>query len=156
MISFDAGSHHFNLRSAAVVLRGNDVLLHRFGSEQFWSLPGGRIEAGESAAEALNRELREELAEPVECGRLIWVIENFYSTADKRYHEVGLYFDARVPAGSRLLATNGHFAGAERDVALTFAWFDRTSLAGLDVRPSFLVKALASPTLEFQHIVQRD
>ena len=46
-----------------VCLRGDDVLLVKRGApplEDRWSLPGGRIEWGERAADAALRELREE------------------------------------------------------------------------------------------------
>jgi 8-oxo-dGTP diphosphatase len=46
-----------------VCLRGDDVLLGRRGApplEDQWSLPGGRIEWGERAADAALRELKEE------------------------------------------------------------------------------------------------
>ena len=51
---------------AAVLRRGKSVLLcHRSSARQYfpnvWDLPGGHVEPGEHAAEALKRELKEEL-----------------------------------------------------------------------------------------------
>jgi 8-oxo-dGTP diphosphatase len=49
--------------AGVVCLRGDDVLLVRRGApplEDHWSLPGGRIEWGERAADAALRELKEE------------------------------------------------------------------------------------------------
>jgi 8-oxo-dGTP diphosphatase len=49
--------------ASAVILRGNAVLLVRRGKAPLaglWSLPGGRIEPGETAAETAAREVREE------------------------------------------------------------------------------------------------
>jgi 8-oxo-dGTP diphosphatase len=49
--------------ASAVLFRGDAVLLVERGtnpSEGLWSLPGGSIEAGETAEEAARREVREE------------------------------------------------------------------------------------------------
>jgi 8-oxo-dGTP pyrophosphatase MutT (NUDIX family) len=40
-----------------------------------WSIPGGRIEAGESDAAAVVREVREETGLQVSCGPLLGVVE---------------------------------------------------------------------------------
>jgi 8-oxo-dGTP diphosphatase len=48
---------------AAILRRGDDRLLVRQagpGEEPFWSVPGGRVEPGESPFDALRREVREE------------------------------------------------------------------------------------------------
>ena len=49
--------------ASAVLFRGEAVLLIERGggpSEGLWSLPGGSIEAGETAEDAARREVREE------------------------------------------------------------------------------------------------
>lgn len=54
------------------------LLLIRRGhppGEGLWSLPGGRVEAGESDAEAVARELAEETGLRVEPGRLVGSVE---------------------------------------------------------------------------------
>jgi 8-oxo-dGTP diphosphatase len=63
----------------AVVTDGyGRLLLIQRGHEPgagLWSLPGGRIEPGETAAEALVREMEEETGLTVEPGRLIGQVE---------------------------------------------------------------------------------
>ena len=155
MLSFDTATHRFHVRAAAIARRGNEVLLHRLESEPFWALPGGRVEPGESAAETIVREFREELGEDVTCGSLIWMVENFFPFGNRQFHEVGFYFAVDLPAGSPMATSRGAIRGIEPDVPLTFSWFDASRLGDIDLRPSFLVKSLAVPVYSFQHIVHR-
>lgn len=58
----------------AIAVRDGALLLIRRGhapSRGRWSLPGGRVEAGESAREALVREMAEETGLVVEVGELV-------------------------------------------------------------------------------------
>jgi len=64
--------------AGAVVFRGEDVLLIRRGRAPLkgsWSLPGGKIEFGETAIEAVAREVREETGCEIEVIGLIDVVD---------------------------------------------------------------------------------
>src|SRR5437870_1428263 len=144
MISFGHDGKCFNLRAAAVFIEGDRVLLHRAEYEDFWSLPGGRVEMLERAEDGLRREMQEELHEAVNVGRLLWVAENFFAFQGVAYHEIGLYFLACLPERSPLLALRDEFHGFEDNgVQIRFRWFPLDSLPGLAVNPSFLVAGLA-------------
>jgi 8-oxo-dGTP diphosphatase len=60
---------------AALILRGDEVLICQRRPDQAmalkWEFPGGKVEDGESAEEALARELQEELGITAEIGRRI-------------------------------------------------------------------------------------
>src|SRR5690606_16384382 len=97
MISVDIGPAHFLYRVGGVCLHDGRVLLHRAVGDDFWSLPGGRCEILETAADALTREMREELAVKVTVGRLLWVVEDFFTMDGRPYHQIGLYFAVDLP-----------------------------------------------------------
>jgi 8-oxo-dGTP diphosphatase len=75
----DAAARRVPVPAVGVVcLRGYDVLLIRRGTppmEGRWSLPGGRIEWGERAADAALRELKEETGCEAELIGLIDVVD---------------------------------------------------------------------------------
>ena len=71
-----------------VCLRGDEVLLIRRGRpprQGEWSLPGGRIEAGERAMDAALRELREETGVEAEIIGLIDVVDGLFPEAGRHY-----------------------------------------------------------------------
>ena len=63
------------LVAAALILRGDKVLICQRRPDQpmalKWEFPGGKIEAGEAAEEALKRELDEELGIDATVGNLV-------------------------------------------------------------------------------------
>jgi len=65
----------------AVAMQDGAILLIRRGqppAEGRWSLPGGRVEWGESLGDALRREVEEETGLQVEAGRLAGVVERIH------------------------------------------------------------------------------
>lgn len=70
--------------AGVVCFRGDDVLLIRRGApprEGEWSLPGGRIEWGERAADAALRELKEETACSADIVGLVDVVDGLIEGA---------------------------------------------------------------------------
>ena len=71
----------------AVIVDGPRVLLARRAHEPLkgeWSLPGGAVELGETLAEALVREVREEAGLAVAVGPVVEVFERIQHAADGR------------------------------------------------------------------------
>lgn len=80
-----------------IVRQGNQLLLVKNqadGTEAVWSLPGGVIEAGETLADALKREMAEETGLSVETFELAYLTENFIEQFNA--HSLVTYFDCAV------------------------------------------------------------
>lgn len=81
----------------AVAIRDDTILLVRRGrppAEGMWSLPGGFVEAGETCASAVLRELREETGLVGRDARLLGVYDD--PKRDPRFHTVTLAYAVRV------------------------------------------------------------
>lgn len=156
MITFDNGDRRFTLRIAGMAMDGDRVLLHQPEGWDFWVLPGGRCELGESSAETLRREMLEELGVEVEVGNLLWVTENFFHLDGVDFHEIGLYLAMRFSEEWLAAHRDGDFGGMEGDVPLTFRWFDRAALDGIVYYPDFLGREMGNLPAAPRHVVQRD
>jgi ADP-ribose pyrophosphatase YjhB (NUDIX family) len=84
------------------------ILLTRRADNGRWCLPGGHMEAGESAAEACVREVWEETGLRVRAARLIGVYTNPHRLLEyadgNRYHLVSLSFEVEVTGGELRLS----------------------------------------------------
>lgn len=110
------------LAVGAVVVRDGRLLLVRRGRGVAigqWSLPGGRVEAGETLAAAVARELREETGLEGQAGELCGIAERVFDDA----HFVILDYWVQVSGGEPL-------AG---DDAAEAAWVGRAELGTLDL-----------------------
>lgn len=114
----------------ALVVRDDTVLLVSNGGD-FWYTPGGRIEYGEDAEEAVIRELKEETGLD---GRLAGFshVEQFFKPA-RGLHHINLYFyvDLVDPAQAMSLED------PDGQVALA-RFFDLEALKPLNVNPLHL------------------
>ena len=154
MISFNKNGYRFHFRAGALVWFQDHILLHRLEGDDFWALPGGRVELGEEAARTIEREFNEELGITVHCGELLSVGESFFKYRGERHHEIGMYFSVELPKTSSLLKFGVTHFGVEGNQRLEFKWFHRAALAEVDFRPLAICEMLAPGATLQRHFIQ--
>jgi 8-oxo-dGTP diphosphatase len=113
----------------AVINRDDEVLLAHGIGEPNTFLPGGHVEPGEYAEDALRRELSEELGVDSVIGEFVGVLEHkFTDRKGRRYEEVNLIFEASV-TGDEVSSVEGH---------LEFIWANPEEFKARNLLPSSL------------------
>lgn len=84
------------IRVTGVVIEDGRILLLNQDTEtgRSWSLPGGKLEEGETLAGALVREMKEETGLDIEPGRLLYVCDHLPASV------VHMTFEARRTGGT--------------------------------------------------------
>ncbi|HEX7737180.1 MAG TPA: NUDIX domain-containing protein [Ktedonobacteraceae bacterium] len=87
-------THSFRVSVSALIFEEERVLLAHRRAIDWWNLPGGAVDPGETVAEGLSREVREETGLEIEVGQLVGV----YSKPLKE--EIVLAFRCQIVGGT--------------------------------------------------------
>ena len=83
----------FRLRSCAVILHDEKILMAKNTEVSWYYSIGGAVELGESFEDAVRREVLEECGVELEIDRLLVLHQNFFQGDDGHdWHEVACYF----------------------------------------------------------------
>lgn len=91
-----------NIRVGAIIKKGNKFLMVGNGNQDYLYSVGGRIKFGETAEEAIVREVFEETGIHMEIERLGFIHENYFygdspSKKNKLIYEISFYFYMKTP-----------------------------------------------------------
>ena len=109
------------------------VLLCKNKEKENWYFPGGHIEFGESATDALVREVREELGAVATITQFLGASENVFGEGKNRTQEINLVFAATFDLDEDLKSLEPH---------LEFGWFAPEEVGDMLIYPTTLRDAL--------------
>ena len=92
-VSFKIGNEKFNYRVCAMIISDGKILAMHDERSPYYYLPGGRVAIGETAENAVIREIREELGVTPKIVRPVWLNQAFFTedVNNLHYHELCIY-----------------------------------------------------------------
>ena len=139
----------FNFRVAVIPYNNNNqVLLQRVENEEYLSLIGGRVKLGETTANALLREVQEELGILINQKNLylVYVCENFFKINGKDIHELLFIYKYALNSNISYKVIDKENVKAE--------WFKIEDLKNLNIKPAIVKNFNISE--ELQHLIIGD
>lgn len=147
----------FRLRAAAIIIENNQVLFATNDVENYYYSIGGGINIGESAEEAVLREVFEETGIHYEIERLAFVQELFFKRNDGMLkglscHEITFFFLMK-PRGTQEL--NSHSKTLNNTIEEKMVWLPIDELEKYEAYPQFFAEKLKNMKPYVEHIVTR-
>lgn len=142
-ISFKLENNKFNYRVCAMMISDNKILAMHDDRSPYYYLPGGRVAMGETAEDAVLREVQEELHITAKIDRPLWLNQAFFTedVDHLRYHELCIYFLMDI-SETNLLERGNVFTVNEGKRTHTFEWLEFDRLKDEYFYPVFLKKEI--------------
>lgn len=142
-ISFRVKNEKFNFRVGAIFLQGGKILAMQDECAPYFYLPGGRVKLGETAEDAVVREVKEELGVTAKIVRPLWLNQGFFKedVDGLQYHEICIYFLMEFSAPEGLPKADA-FSRREGIHQHRFVWLNQEQLQQEYFYPVFLKKKI--------------
>ena len=153
---FTRGDRWFRYRAAALIVEDGCVLLAGNDRDQYLYSVGGAVHMGETAEDAVVREVYEETGVHYEVDRLVFIHENFFegegTMPELHCHEVAFYFLMK-PRGTKELDSHSTTCGG---IPEHMHWIPLEDLPKYRHFPDFLGEKLNHFSPGIEHIVSHE
>lgn len=153
-LTLPCGGGLVNLRVGAIIMKNGRFLMARNDRDAYLYSVGGRIRFGETAGEAVVREVEEETGRRLAVDRLGFVHENFFQgdvpgvNQGKLIYEVSFYFYMKAPEDFEPVGESRTDEGRVREWMEWVAPSDPRA-----IYPAFFREELRHPARTVKHIV---
>lgn len=151
---FIKGKNWFRYRAAAIIIENGCVLFACNSNYDYLYSIGGGVHMGETAEDAVKREVYEETGIHYEIERLAVIHENFFyedrgAIKDAQCHEISFYFIMKPKGSQDLNSCSYTHQGTKEEMH----WIPIEDLDKYKAYPSFLKEYLSREHCEIKHII---
>lgn len=154
--AFRNGNKAFRYRAAAIIVEDHCVLFAGNEEDDYFYSVGGAVHMGETAEEAVKREVLEETGVSYEVDHLAVIHENFFIGSSGlngvECHELAFYYVMK-PMGKRAFTSQSCTISGGKE---TMHWIPIDELDNVKAYPSFMKEFLQTPHIGVAHILTEE
>ena len=148
----------FKGRANGIIINDGKLLAVKMGHNDFYCLPGGHIHLGENSYDGVLREVEEETGIKGLDAKLVYVVENFFKTAqDQTMHEICFYYLMQM---AELGDKSKDFTLIENDegklINMDFRWIDLNNINEYKFKPMCVLEKISQGKFDLEHIIIED
>ena len=151
---FTADEYICDLRTVGVLIRDDKILVQRDRDGHEYALPGGHVKIGETLEDGLIREYKEETGADIECERLLWSEECFWTWNGKQAHNIAFYYMIELCDGSDIPDV-GEFVSHKDNCDVVIGWMPIEQIQDIIIYPEFLKEEIYKLDEPPKHFVSR-
>ncbi len=151
---FETDKYLCGLRTVAVLVKDNKILVQRDINGNEYALPGGHIRIGETLEGGLIREISEEISVDVKCNRLLWSEECFWKWNGKQAHSIAFYYLVEL-CKNQEIPDKGEFVSQKDNCNVVIGWMPVEKLQDIVIYPEFLKREIYNLNDSVKHFVSK-
>ena len=151
-ISFLEKNEKFNFRVAAIIFDDDrsHILIHKKIYNDFWMLPGGKVQFGEDTLHGIKREIDEEIGLKGDY-KLAYVCENFFKLQGINYHEICMFY--YMIACKKI--SMEQFIDSKESNDQVFKWISKNNIKKYNIEPAEVINQIDKSDIVKNIIIRR-
>lgn len=147
-ILFKTDDYVFSYRVGGLLIHNGKVLMQKAVDDDGYAFIGGHVAFGETTAETIVREFKEEIGADIKVERLFMVSENFFPWGTCPCQQINLYYlvslknETQIPLDKNFKALDE--LGNER-IELDMCWIPLEDVPGKNIYPPQAKECIVNP-----------
>lgn len=150
---FESDKYICDLRTAAVLIKNNKLLVQKEKTGNEYALPGGHVKIGETLEAALIREISEEIGVKIKCNRLLWSEECFWEWNGKQTHNIAFYYLIELCENFEIPVEE--FFPQKDNCNVLIGWMPINEIQNVTIYPEFIKKEIFQLNGPMKHFISK-
>ncbi len=150
---FESDKYICDLRTAAVLVKNNKLLVQREKNGNEYALPGGHVKIGETLEAGLIREISEEIGVKISCKCLLWSEECFWEWNGKQTHNIAFYY--LIELCDNFEIPYEEFIPQKDNCNVLIGWMPIDEIQNITIYPEFIKEEIFQLSGPMKHFISK-